>query len=264
MFYFITDLKEKHPLVHNITNVVVTNFVANGLYAIGASPVMAYAKEEVAQMATIADAVVLNIGTLTKEQVEAMIIAGKAANEANVPVILDPVGAGATNFRTESARKILQEVNVTLIRGNGAEIANVAGEKWTIKGVDASTDSGDVIQLAENVSKQFNCTVVLTGKKDVIANSNGTYVVENGHPLLTKVTGAGCLLSAVVGAFLSLSNDYLQAATVAVSAYGIAAEKAAQLTEEKGSGSFQIEFLNQLGKLVEEDKNLAKIKKIER
>lgn len=262
MFELITKLKEKKPLVHNMTNVVVTNFVANGLYALGASPVMAYAKEEVADMARIASAVVLNIGTLTTEQIEAMIIAGKAANEAGVPVVLDPVGAGATKYRTEMARKILQEVRITVIRGNGAEVANVVGENWVIKGVDDDNTDGNYIELAKKTAQQFNCTVVITGKQDVIANSKGVSVVENGHPLLTKVTGAGCLLSAVVGAFISLTEDDLQAATVAVSLYGIAAERAAELTEEKGSGSFQMEFLNQLGKLVEEDKQLAKIMKM--
>lgn len=262
MFELISKVRNEQPLVHNMTNVVVTNFTANGLLSLGASPVMAYAKEEVADMASIAGALVLNIGTLSTEEIEAMIIAGKAANEKGVPVILDPVGAGATDFRTKMAQKILQEVNVTILRGNAPEIANVAGEKMEMKGVDAASDGGDVKSLARNVATQFNCTVVITGPVDVISNQNRTNTVSNGHPLLTKVTGTGCLLSSVIGAFAAIHDDTLAAATTAVAAYGIAAEKAAKLTVENGPGSFQIEFLNQLSKLNEQDQELAKIENV--
>lgn len=133
-------LQEKQPLIHNITNQVVMNFTANGLYAIGASPVMAHAKEEIEEMAQIADAVVLNIGTLTQDQVDAMILAGKSANKAGVPVVLDPVGVGATTFRTSSALRILDKVDVTIIRGNAGEVANLAGMEVKVKGVDVTGD----------------------------------------------------------------------------------------------------------------------------
>ncbi|MGE6630477.1 hydroxyethylthiazole kinase [Bacillus sp. NPDC077027] len=240
-------VRTKNPLVHNITNQVVTHFTANGLLALGASPVMANAKEEVAEMAQIADALVLNIGTLTKETVEAMIIAGKAANEKGVPVLLDPVGAGATIFRTQSAKQILNQVDIAVVRGNAAEIANVLeAEGWEIKGVDAKEGHGDVRELAKKAALEFGSVVVITGKVDVVTDGKDDLTICNGHEWLTKVTGAGCLLTSIVGAFCAVSNSPLHAAAAALVFYGVAAEKAAQRTVEQGPGSFQIELLNQL------------------
>jgi hydroxyethylthiazole kinase len=259
----IEKVRQANPLIHNITNVVVTNFTANGLLALGASPVMAYAHEEVADMAKIAGALVLNMGTLDEGVVKSIIIAGKSANENNVPVVFDPVGAGATPYRTQSSRKILQEVKVDVLRGNAAEIANVVGEDWSIKGVDAGEGSGDVVALAQKTSKLLGCTTVITGKEDVITDGESTYTVLNGHPILTKVTGTGCLLSSVIGAFVAVSDNSVGAATDAVSFYGVAAELAAQRAVEKGPGSFQIEFLNELANLsVEKLNELVKIEQI--
>lgn len=153
-------VRKQKPLVHNMTNNVVTNFTANGLLALGASPVMAYAREEAADMAKIAGALVLNIGTLSRESVEAMIIAGKSANEHGVPVIFDPVGAGATPFRTESAQAIMRKVKVSAVRGNAAEIANTLGEDWLIKGVDAGEESGDRTELAKKAAKLWDLSLI--------------------------------------------------------------------------------------------------------
>lgn len=242
----LKKVRDVNPLVHNITNVVVTNFTANGLLALGASPVMAYASQEVADMAKIAGALVLNIGTLNSTVVESMLIAGKSANAHGVPVILDPVGAGATAYRTETAKKIIEEVNISVLRGNAAEIANVAGLEWEIKGVDAGEGRGNTVELAKSTAAMLNTVVVITGREDVISDGNRTFVVRNGHPILTKVTGAGCLLTSVIGAFSSVEKDLLKAATAALTFYGVAAELAAQKTEGQGPGSFQIEFLNQL------------------
>lgn len=260
MFQLVNEVREKNPLIHNMTNVVVTNFTANGLLAIGASPVMAYAKEEAADMARISGALVLNIGTLSETEVESMILAGKAANEQRIPVVFDPVGAGATPFRTEMSRKILNEVKISIIRGNAAEVAAITGEKWEIKGVDAGSGDGSIVELANKAAHLFGCTVVITGKEDVITDGGRTHIVENGHELLTKVTGTGCLLSSVIAAYTALEQDSVKAAATAVSAYGIAAEKAAATTAYKGPGSFQIEFLDQLSKISKEDEVYAKIK----
>jgi hydroxyethylthiazole kinase len=249
----LQKVREVNPLVHNITNVVVTNFTANGLLALGASPVMAYAAEEVAEMASIASALVLNIGTLNSQIVESMIIAGKSANAHGVPVIFDPVGAGATRYRTETAQKIMKEVKVAIIRGNAAEIANVVGEKWEIKGVDAGDTKGNVIDLAVTAAQKMNSVVVITGKEDVVSDGKTTYTVSNGHPILTKVTGTGCLLTSVIGAFAGVEKDLLLASVAALTYYGVAAEKAAEKTVEFGPGSFQIEFLNQLTQVSNED-----------
>ena len=202
----VVDLvRESNPLVHNITNVVVTNFTANGLLALGASPVMAYAKEEVAEMASIAGALVLNMGTLRPEEVEAMLLAGKSANTNNVPVLFDPVGAGATSYRTEVARHIPAEIELAIIRGNAAEIANVINEKWEIKGVDAGTGNGNVVSIARQ-RDELNTVAVITGKEDVVTDGKRTIVIRNGHPILTKVTGTGCLLTSVIGAFVAVEK----------------------------------------------------------
>lgn len=242
-------VRETNPLIHNLTNIVVANFSANGLLAMGASPVMADAVEEVAEMAKVANAVVLNMGTLNSQSAEAMIVAGQSANKYKIPVILDPVGVGATSFRTQVAQKIVKEVDIAIIRGNVAEIANLIGEKWEIKGVDAGGTKGNKMELAEKAAIILNSTIVVTGKEDIITDGSTTFVVHNGDPILTKVTGTGCLLTAVVGAFAAVESNLLEAATAALVFYGVAAEIAANNTEEQGPASFQVEFLNQLSKV---------------
>ncbi|WP_340139933.1 MULTISPECIES: hydroxyethylthiazole kinase [Bacillus] len=249
----VEKVRESNPLVHNITNVVVTNFTANGLLALGASPVMAYAKEEVAEMASIAGALVLNMGTLRPEEVEAMLLAGKSANTNHVPVLFDPVGAGATSYRTEVARYIPSEVDLAMIRGNAAEIANVINEKWEIKGVDAGIGNGDVVGIAKQAADELDTVTVITGKEDVVTDGERTVIVRNGHQILTKVTGTGCLLTSVMGAFAAVEKDYVKAAVAALTFYGVAAEIAAVKTVELGPGSFQIEFLNQLANTTAND-----------
>lgn len=249
----LVHVRNTNPLVHNITNVVVTNFVANGLLALGASPVMAYAKEEVGDMAKIAGALVLNIGTLTPDEIDAMIIAGKSANQHGVPVVFDPVGAGATPYRTETSHRIVKEIKISILRGNAAEVANVIGEDWAIKGVDAGEGSGNIVELAQKAAKKLQTTVVITGKDDVVTDGETTYVVQNGHPILTKVTGTGCLLSSIIGAFSAVEKDMITASVAALAAYGVSSELAAQKTVEEGPGSFQIELLNQLMKISTDD-----------
>lgn len=246
----LTKVQRSKPLIHNITNVVVTNFTANGLYALGASPVMAYAPEEVADMAKIAGALVLNIGTLSTPHVEAMIIAGRSANEHGVPVLLDPVGAGATRFRTESALRILREVKVSLVRGNAAEIANLVGETREIKGVDAGDGAdNENAQLGLRAARELNAVVAITGKEDVITDGSLCRVISGGDALLTQVTGAGCLLTSVLGAFAAVEKDLLLAGTAGLAFYGTAASRAAERTSSAGPGSFQIAFLDELAKL---------------
>jgi hydroxyethylthiazole kinase len=259
----VSKVREVNPLVHNITNVVVTNFTANGLLALGASPVMAYAKEEVADMAKIANALVLNIGTLNSTEVEAMLLAAKSANQHNVPVIFDPVGAGATQYRTETARRILSEVNISVLRGNASEIANTAGIQTETRGVDVGQVKMDTIELAALTAKKLNTIAVITGKEDVISDGSRTYIVRNGDPLLTKVTGTGCLLTSIIGAFASVEKDFVSASVAALTFYGVAAEIAALKTDGQGPGSFQVEFLNQLSLVsdqeIKQQGNFAKV-----
>ncbi|WP_018751390.1 hydroxyethylthiazole kinase [Paenibacillus sanguinis] len=246
----LVKVQKMKPLVHNMTNVVVTNFTANGLYALGAAPVMAYAAEEVADMAKMAGAVVLNLGTLSTLQVDAMIIAGRSANAHGVPVLLDPVGAGATSFRTESALRILRKVKVSLVRGNAAEIAHLVGESREIKGVDAGDSSGqEAAALAVKAARSLNTTVAVTGAEDVISDGRRCCMISGGDVLLTQVTGTGCLLTSVLGAFTAVEQDVLLAGTAGLAFYGAAASRAAERTAQYGPGSFQIAFLDELAKL---------------
>lgn len=242
----IDKVRKKQPLIHSITNQVVINFTANGLLAIGAAPVMANAAEEAADMAGLADALVLNIGTLTSLQIEAMILAGKAANEKGIPVVFDPVGVGATPFRNEAAERILKEVNIAMIRGNAGEVGFLAGVDSSVKGVE-STFEGSAQEVAVQAAQKLGIPVIVTGKADIITDGNRTFAGENGDVILTKVTGTGCLLSAVVAAFLTADEDILVSAAAAVSFYGIAGELAAGYA--KGPGSFQIAFLDELALL---------------
>jgi hydroxyethylthiazole kinase len=249
-------VRETNPLVHTITNVVVANFTANGLLAMGAAPVMATAKEEVAEMVSSASVFVANMGTPHTETFESILLAGREANRLKIPVLLDPVGVGSTTFRTELAQQIIREVRLSLIRGNAAEVANMIGEKWVIKGVNTGCVEGDVVDLAVLAAKKLETTVVITGREDIVTDGSTTYMVKNGHHLLTKVTGTGCLLTSVIGAFMAVERDIIQAAVAGLTFYGIAAEKAAEKAEEEGPGYFQIQLLNELAKVGVEDINM--------
>ncbi|GGA27196.1 hydroxyethylthiazole kinase [Paenibacillus physcomitrellae] len=244
----IGRIRRVNPLVHNITNEVVTNFTANGLLALGASPVMASAVEEAAEMAGKAGALVLNMGTLTGSTVEAMLLAAQGANEAGVPVLFDPVAAGATRFRSETAQRILSTVKVDVIRGNAAEVANLIGENWAIKGVDAGElpEGQHPAELAQRAAKRWNTVTAVTGPKDYISDGETVYEIEGGHPILTRVTGTGCLLTSIIGAYCAVENNTLLSGAAALAGYGVAASLAAAKSAETGPGAFQIELLNEL------------------
>lgn len=233
--YFLQRVRAKTPLVHCITNIVVANFQANGLLALGASPVMADAVEEAAEIAAAANCTVLNIGTLNKETIEAMIMAGKSANEHNVPVVLDPVGAGATQFRKATVLRILEEVKISLIRCNAGELATIAGVKWHARGVDAGEGEMDLQKMAMETAKRFNCIVAVTGVTDIVSDGIEVKEISGGHRLMSKITGSGCLLSAIVGAYLSVCSGENFAATYeALSFYKKAGERAAEKSEQPG------------------------------
>ncbi|GEL08918.1 hydroxyethylthiazole kinase [Salisediminibacterium halotolerans] len=245
-------ITEKPPLVHNMTNVVVTNFTANGLYALGAKPVMANAIEEVTEMAGHADALSLNIGTLTSEQVEAMLTAGKAANKAGTPVVFDPVGVGATTFRDQTAKRLLAELDVDVIRGNEGEIARLAGIAVTVRGVDSENPVENAEEAAIQTARTFSALTVMTGETDIVTDGETIVYINNGHSLQSSVTGTGCLLSSVIGAFASRGDNLFDAACAAVSYYGSAAEKAAA-DKTIGPGTFQVRFLDQLALISDDD-----------
>ncbi|QPC45668.1 hydroxyethylthiazole kinase [Mangrovibacillus cuniculi] len=249
----LQKIRQENPLVHNITNIVVANFSANGLLALGASPIMADSPEEMEDMVTIASSVVLNIGTLNPTTVEAMILAGKAANVKGVPVVLDPVGVGASQFRRRVVQTILQEVNVDVIRGNIGELATIADVEWQAKGVDAGVGSHSAEYIAELVATKHKCTVGMTGEIDIITDGNTVYKVKNGDPVMPLITGSGCLLSAVIGAFLGVesASTILSKVTTAIATYGVVGELAAEKT--KLPGSFVVAFMDLLHDVTAED-----------
>jgi len=230
-------LRERKPLVHQITNYVVMNETANATLALGALPVMAHAKEEVEEMASVAGALVLNIGTLSQPWIEAMLLAGKAANYAGAPVVLDPVGAGATRLRTDTAKRILSEVKIAVVRGNAAEVATLAGREAEIRGVESigASDSGG--ELARAAAAELGCVAAVTGPVDHVSDGERVLAVANGHELLGTVSGTGCMATAITGCFLAVVSDRpLEAAAEALVAFGVAGEDAAR--DAKGPGTF--------------------------
>ncbi|WP_028784341.1 hydroxyethylthiazole kinase [Thalassobacillus devorans] len=241
----IDEVRHHTPLIHHLTNQVVMNFTANGLLAFGGAPVMAKAEEEAMAMASHADGVLLNIGTVNEAEVPAMIQAGKAANEQGIPVVLDPVGVAATPFRTRVVEQILREVSITAIKGNAAELANLVDISWEMKGVE-SRGEGDVEEVAEGVARQYNTLAVVTGATDVISSGNLLVKNETGHPLLAKVTGAGCLLGSILTACLTTEGIAEMQALAAVEFYGLAAEYAASDPAVTGSGTFVPKFIDAL------------------
>lgn len=241
-------IRDSRPLVHQITNFVVMNETANATLAIGALPVMAHAPEEVAEMAAVAGALVLNIGTLTREWVDSMIVAGRAAERAGVPVVLDPVGAGATRLRTESAKRILDEVAVTIVRGNAAEVATLAGRGADIRGVESIGTGDGIADLAVAAARTLGCTAAVTGPMDAVSDGTTTLLVANGSPMLATVTGTGCIASAITGCFAAVNRAQpLRAATEALVALGVAGEDAAGCSS--GPGSFHVALYDALAAL---------------
>jgi len=240
----LKKIREQVPLVHNITNYVVMNLTANALLSIGASPVMAHAEEEVEDMVNLASAVVINIGTLSPHWVKAMEKAIRAAGKKKIPVVLDPVGAGATPYRTATAKKLLAEGPVAIIRGNGSEIRALVDLGARTKGVDSLEGSEAAVEAARKISRQFDCTVSISGATDIAVKGEKIIRIANGHPLMPRVTGLGCVASAITGAFAAVNSDYLEAAASAMAVMGICGEMAAE--EARGPASFELHFLDWL------------------
>ena len=243
----LRTLRERKPLVHNITNYVVMNETANALLALGALPVMAHAREEVEEMVGLAGALALNIGTLSPPWVDAMLVAGRAANERRIPVVLDPVGAGATRYRTETAKRILDEVDVTVLRGNAGEVATLVGVDAEVRGVESIAVGGDPAALAREAARSLGVIASVTGRVDHVSDGDAVIAVANGHPLLATVTGTGCMATAITAAFAAASRSSLAGAAEALQAFGIAGEDAAR--EANGPGSFHVALYDALAAL---------------
>lgn len=253
----LEKIRNQAPLVHNITNFVVMNLTANALLSLGASPVMAHAKEEVEEMVSLASAVVINIGTLSQPWVEAMEKAVKAAERRGKPVVLDPVGAGATAYRTSTAKKLLASGRVAIIRGNGSEIKSLVQVDARTKGVDSLESPEAAEEAARFLSIRFHCVVSISGPVDFIVKEETTVKIANGHRFMPRVTGLGCVASAVTGAFAAVNSNYLEAAAGAMAVMGICGELAAETA--RGPASFEINFLDWLH-LVGEKEIAARLK----
>jgi len=240
----LARIRERKPLVHQITNYVVMNETANVTLALGALPVMAHAREEVEEMVGLASALVLNIGTLSPPWVDAMLAAGKAANARGIPVVLDPVGAGATRYRTATARRVLDEVDVAVLRGNAGEVATLVGIDAEVRGVESIGAGGDPAKLAREAARRLGVVASVTGPVDHVSDGETVLAVANGHELLAMVTGTGCMSSALTGCFLAANPHALAAAAEALAAFGVAAEDAA--VDARGPGSFHVHLYDAL------------------
>ena len=240
-------LRDAKPLVHQITNYVVMNETANATLALGALPVMAHARDEVEEMVELAGALVINIGTLSPHWVEAMLLAGRAATERGVPVVLDPVGAGATRYRTETAKRILDEVDVTVLRGNAGEVATLVGVDAEVRGVESIGAGGDPADLAQEAARALGVVASVTGPTDHVSDGERTVAIANGDPMLAAITGTGCMSSAITGCFLAVAGSPFDAAVEALAAFGVAGEDAAR--GAAGPGSFHVNLYDALAAL---------------
>lgn len=257
----LTSIKEKSPLIHHITNYVTVNDCANIVLAIGGSPVMADDLEEVAEMVGFASALVLNIGTLNSRTIESMLVAGRRAKELGVPVILDPVGVGATKLRTDTAEKLIKELKPEVIRGNMSEIKVLAGQNVAIKGVDSLADEQGGSIIARTFAFELNCVIAITGKTDVVSDGRQVCLLDNGHRILADVTGTGCMTSSLVATFCGVTKDYFTASVAGIISMGLAGEMSqASLRHGEGIGTFRSRLFDSIYNLSPE--TLAKEGKI--
>lgn len=247
----LSKVREQKPLIHNITNYVVMNFTANVLLASGASPVMAHAENEVEDMVSFARALVLNIGTLSSQWIASMHKAGKKATEMKIPIILDPVGAGATTLRTETAKGLLGDCNVSIVRGNASEIMSLQDDHSVTKGVDAVHSVEEAAAIASLLAKELDTVVAITGPTDLITNGKQVLSVGNGHALMPFVTGTGCSATAIIGSFAAVDSNPLTAAATALAFIGVAGERAGKVAH--GPGSFIPAFIDALYALTPEE-----------
>ncbi len=255
-------VRERSPLVHSITNFVVMNFNANVLLALGAAPVMAHAREEVADMAGIAQALVLNIGTLEPAWIEAMRIAQARAHQRGIPVVLDPVGAGATPYRNQALASLIDTHAPTILRGNGSEVMSVAGLAAATRGVDSSASSDDAVAAARTFAARTGAVVCVSGAIDHVIDAGGRWVrLANGHAWMTRITGVGCSATAMIGAFAAVQPDAWRATASAMAVMGVAGEWAAEraIAAGGGVGRMQTELLDALH-LLDEATLLARLR----
>ncbi len=251
MYGILEKIRDKKPLVHHITNWVTIYDCAQITRSLGALPVMAHAREEVEEMVSLASSLVINIGTLTPELIESALLASKRANERGIPVVLDAVGAGATGLRTESAMKIMKNTRVSVLKGNAGEIATLAGADAEVRGVESMGVKENLLELAVNLASEHGFVVAVTGKEDIVSDGKRTVKVLNGHRMMGRVVGTGCMAASMIGSFLAVSEDMMKATAYALSTYGIAGELASKGT--KAPLEFKHKLIDCVALLSEED-----------
>ncbi len=260
VFSVLSEVRSRKPLVHHITNWVTVYDCAQVTRSAGALPVMAHAPEEVEEMVSLAGALVLNIGTLTSELVESMVLAGQKANDLSIPVVLDAVGAGATKFRSRECFELIDKVKFAVVKGNSSEVGTLAGAGALTRGVEAESVEGSLSELARELAVSKNCTVVVTGAEDIVSDGERTVVVRNGHELMGRVVGTGCMAASLLGAFNAVEGDSLKASACALAAFGVAGEIAA--TKANEPSKFKAELLDSLYVLREESLRKARIEEM--
>jgi len=250
----LSRVKIEKPLVHHITNYVTAADSANILLALGGTPVMADNQAEVEEVVSPASALVLNLGTLNPAKVEAMIIAGKRAKEISIPVVLDPVGVGATALRKNAANRILTEVGPTVIRGNMSEMRVIFGLKAEAKGVEALDTIAGGERLAVDLARSLGCVIGITGVKDVISDGRRISIIENGNDMLPRVTGTGCMSTSLIGAYSAVADDYYLSTVAGILTMGLAGDLALNsLKETEGIGTFRLRLFDSVGSLSERE-----------
>lgn len=244
----ITSIREKKPIVFHITNTVTINDCANVTLAIGASPLMSFCEDELEDILSFASALVLNIGTMDRQMREMAVKAGQTANKLGKPVILDPVGVGATRARKELVEKLLSEVQFAVIKGNIAEIKSIYGmENKENRGVDSVEDLENGVEIAKTLAKRYDTVIAVTGKQDIVSDGERVAKINNGTPILGKVTGTGCMTASLVGSACGAVRDYFTAAAAAVAVMGIAGEKAEEhFSVGNGNGTIRVEVLDNI------------------
>jgi hydroxyethylthiazole kinase len=250
IFKIMERIRQERPLIHNITNMVAMNDSANIILAIGGLPIMAHAQAEVREMVRAAGALVLNIGTLTSEQIDSMIAAGEEANSYKKPVVLDPVGVGATHLRTESALRLQERVKIDIVKGNYAEVSILAGLKGDIKGVESVGNGENSVEVARSLACKHNQLAVISGEKDIVTDGKTVLEISNGSPMLRTITATGCMVTSLIATFAAVCDDYILASAGALVCFGLAGERAA--VKAQGPGSFKVNLFDEVYNLNEE------------
>jgi hydroxyethylthiazole kinase len=247
----LSRVRSRRPLVHHITNSVTINDCANITICTGGAPVMTSAIEEAAEMVKAAGALVLNTGTISIGQLEAMLVAGAQANITGIPIVLDPVGVGATRLRTDCVTRLLKDLDIAILKGNAGEIGVISGIGGSVRGVDSGGVTGDPVRIVRECVRRTGAVVVMSGEIDIVADTNRVFLVENGTSMMGQLSGTGCMASSVTGAFAAVEDDRTVASAAALATFGRAGERAAM--KAYGPYSFRTALFDELFTLTEKD-----------